>query len=67
MLQVLAAREPSMQLPLIRAWWPRRLPAPPQLELTDRSAPRDVLMMRPLGDVPIPDPADVFYWRSDVF
>jgi len=26
MLQVLAAREPSRQLPLIRAWWPRSFP-----------------------------------------
>ena len=34
MLQVLAAREPSRQLPLIRAWWPRSFPVPPQWRLT---------------------------------
>lgn len=67
MLQVLAAREPSRQLPLIRAWWPRALAVPPQVELVDRSVPRDLFMVRPLADVAVPDPADVFYWRSDVF
>ncbi len=67
MLQVLAAREPSQQLPLIRAWWPRALAVPPQLELTDRSDPRDVFMLRPLADVPLPRAEDVFYWRSDYF
>jgi hypothetical protein len=67
MFQVLAAREPSRDLPLIRAWWPRMLAVPPQLELTDRSDPKDVMMLRPLADVAVPDPADVFYWRSDCF
>jgi len=67
MFQVLAAREPSRDLPLIRAWWPRTLAVPPQLELADRSDPKDVMMLRPLADVAVPDPADVFYWRSDCF
>jgi len=67
MLQVLAAREPSRELPLIRAWWPRMMAVPPQLELADRSDPKDVMMLRPLADVAVPDPADVFYWRSDCF
>jgi GNAT superfamily N-acetyltransferase len=67
MLQVLAAREPSRELPLIRAWWPRIMAVPPQLELADRSDPKDVMMLRPLADVAVPDPADVFYWRSDCF
>jgi hypothetical protein len=26
-----------------------------------------VMMLRPLADVAVPDPADVFYWRSDCF
>jgi GNAT superfamily N-acetyltransferase len=68
MLQVLVAREPSHRVPLIRAWWPPAFPVPPQLELTDRSEPRDLFMMRPLGNAEVPTRAeDVFYWRSDVF
>jgi GNAT superfamily N-acetyltransferase len=68
MLQVLSAREPSLRPPLIRGWWPRTFPVPPQLELTDRSDPRDLLMVKPLADVPIPpSAADVFYWRGDYF
>jgi GNAT superfamily N-acetyltransferase len=67
-LQVLLEREPARPTPLIRAWWPRLLPVPPQLELTDRTEARDLLMLRPLADVAIPARADeVFYWRSDYF
>jgi GNAT superfamily N-acetyltransferase len=68
MLQVLLAREPSHRTPLIRAWWPRAMPVPPQIELTDRIDARDVLMVRPLADVAMPQTADdVFYWRSEYF
>lgn len=68
MLQVLLAREPSCPTPLIRAWWPRSFPAPPQLELTARSNASDLFMVRPLADVALPSSADdVFYWRSDYF
>src|SRR5262245_50392629 len=68
MLQVLLAREPSAPTPLIRAWWPSAFPVPPQVTLTDRSAARDVFMVRPLADVPVPKKAeDVFYWHSDYF
>ena len=68
MLQVLMAREPANRTPLIRAWWPRSMPVPPQLELTDRSNSRDIFMVRPLADVAMPETADdVFYWRSDYF
>jgi predicted N-acetyltransferase YhbS len=68
MLQVLAAREPSLAPPLIRTWWPRSFPVPPQLSLSDRTDPSDVLMLRPLADVTPPQSADdVFYWRSDFF
>jgi GNAT superfamily N-acetyltransferase len=67
-LQVLVAREPATELPLIRAWWPRVFPVPPQLALSRRTDPADVLMMRSLADVPLPaETADVFYWRSDYF
>jgi len=68
MLQVLVAREPTHRTPLIRAWWPRAMPVPPQLELTDRGDARDLFMVRPLADVALPETADdVFYWRSDYF
>jgi GNAT superfamily N-acetyltransferase len=68
MLQVLLAREPAHRTPLIRAWWPRAMPVPPQLQLTDLAAARDIFMIRPLADVPMPVTADdVFYWRSDFF
>jgi GNAT superfamily N-acetyltransferase len=68
MLQVLLAREPSAAAPLIRAWWPRAFPVPPQVELTDRGDARHVLMLRPLADVPVPAGADdVFYWHADRF
>ena len=68
MLQVLIAREPAKPPPLIRAWWPRAFPTPPQLELTDRIDAGDLLLMRPLADVALPTSAgDVFYWRGDYF
>jgi hypothetical protein len=68
MLQVVLAREPAHLTPLIRAWWPRAMPVPPQLQLTDRVDARDIFMVRPLADVPMPVTADdVFYWRSDYF
>ncbi len=68
MLQVLVAREPSTPTPLIRAWWPAAFPVPPQISLTDRSPARDLFMVKPLADVPMPQKAeDVFYWHSDYF
>jgi GNAT superfamily N-acetyltransferase len=68
MLQVLVAREPTRRPPLIRTWWPRSFPVPPQLALTDRSDARDVFMLRPLADVSLPESAaDAFYWRGDFF
>jgi len=67
-LQVLVAREPSIELPLIRAWWPPAFAVPPQLSLSRRTDPADIFMLRALADVPLPqEAADVFYWRSDYF
>ena len=67
-LQVLLAREPSRPSPLIRAWWPPAMPVPPQIRLTNRIPARDIFMMRPIGEVRIPqEPASVFYWRADYF
>ena len=67
-LQALLAREPSRPAPLIRAWWPPALPAPPQVRLVNRIPARDIFMLRPIAKVGIPKRADeVFYWRSDYF
>jgi GNAT superfamily N-acetyltransferase len=68
MLQVLLAREPSHRMPLIRAWWPRACSVPPQIQLVDASAPKDLFMVRPLSDTAMPQAADdVFYWHADHF
>jgi GNAT superfamily N-acetyltransferase len=68
MLQVLRARDPSHQPMLIRAWWPHDFPVPPQVRLTERIPARDLFMIRPLADMPMPERnEDVFYWRSDYF
>jgi GNAT superfamily N-acetyltransferase len=68
MLQVLVAREPSRRHPLIRAWWPRAFPVPPQIELMDRSDAKDLMMVRALSDAAVPRTADdVYYWRGDYF
>jgi GNAT superfamily N-acetyltransferase len=68
MLQVLAAREPSQQLPLIRTWWPRAFPVPPQWRFSNCIDARDVLMIRPFVELSRPLTADdVFYWRGDYF
>jgi predicted N-acetyltransferase YhbS len=62
MLQVLIAREPSRKPPVIRAWWPRGMPVPPQIELTARNDAIDLFMVRALaGNVAMPSRAeDVF-------
>jgi GNAT superfamily N-acetyltransferase len=68
MLQVLLARDPSHQPGLIRTWWPHGFPVPPQIRLTERIPARDLFMIRPLADLPMPQRnEDVFYWRGDYF
>jgi hypothetical protein len=69
MFEVLLAREPSLRDPVVRAWWPRGFPTPPQLTLSNRTDPKDIFMVRPLAggiEVP-PGPEGVFWWRSDYF
>jgi hypothetical protein len=69
MFQVLLAREPSQREPIVRTWWPRGFPTPPQLTLTNRTDAKDVFMVRPLAagiEVP-PGPEGVMWWRSDYF
>jgi predicted N-acetyltransferase YhbS len=67
--QVLLAREPSLREPIVRTWWPRGFPTPPQLVFSSRADPKDIFMVRPLrADVSVPSgPDGVFFWRSDYF
>jgi predicted N-acetyltransferase YhbS len=69
MFQVLLAREPSLRDPIVRCWWPRSFPTPPQLTLSNRSDPKDIFMVQSLVDgVVVPSgPDGVFWWRSDYF
>jgi hypothetical protein len=69
MLQVLLARAPSAQRPIIRAWWPDSL-RPPQLRCVPRQPAGEVMMLKPLVpgitlDALAPD--GVMYWHGDAF
>jgi GNAT superfamily N-acetyltransferase len=69
MVQVLLARAPSTQRPIIRAWWPDSL-RPPQLRIVPRQPAGEVMMLKPLApgvtlDALAPD--GVMYWHGDVF
>jgi predicted N-acetyltransferase YhbS len=70
MLQVMLAREPSLDPPDIRAWWPAGL-VPPQLEIADVAPAREVMMIRPLaaGTLPLPpiEGNQIMYWHLDIF
>jgi hypothetical protein len=69
LLQALAARNPSMPVPAIRAWWPPRW-TPPQLAFSERR-PAGIIMMAqalaPEARVAALDPEDVLYWHGDAF
>ena len=69
-LQVLIAREPTAQRPVIRAWLPDGF-RPPQIAVTDEQQSGEVMMIRALterasGLAPLA-PADVCYWHGDAF
>ncbi len=70
LLQVLAAREPSLTPPSIRAWLPGKW-IPPQLAVTGREPAAELMMMRSLVPAARLDPplreGDVIYWHNDVF
>jgi predicted N-acetyltransferase YhbS len=69
-LQVLIAREPREQRPMIRGWLPSTL-RPPQIEIIDQRPAKDVMMVRPLTSraksLTALSESAVFYWRSDAF
>jgi predicted N-acetyltransferase YhbS len=69
-LQVLIAREPSIQRPRITAWLPSTL-RPPQIRIVDRQPSKDVAMLRGLseaGRLLKPLAADeIMYWKGDAF
>lgn len=70
MLQVMLAREPSLEAPRISGHWPHDL-RPPQLEIAAVAPTDEVMMIRPLRDrtLPMPplNPADIAYWHGDRF
>ena len=69
-LQVLIAREPREQRPIIRAWLPLTL-RPPQLAVTGEAPAADVMMVRPLTaraeGLRRLTGSEVLYWRADSF
>lgn len=70
MLQVMLAREPSLDPPRISGYWPHDL-RPPQLEVASVKPTDEVMMIRPLRDRTLPMPplsaSDIAYWHGDVF
>lgn len=70
MLQVMLAREPSVEPPRIIGLWPHDL-RPPQLETITRKSTAEVMMIRPLRDRTLPMPplgaSDVVFWHGDLF
>ncbi len=69
-MQALIARDPAERRPAIVAWLPDNL-RPPQIEIVDEQAARDVMMIKPLTEKGTPSAplarADVAYWRADLF
>lgn len=67
-LQVLLAREPSIDRPVIHGWLPDGW-APPQVRRVGRQPVVEVMMLRALGGNTLPPLAagDVRYWHSDLF
>ena len=70
MLQVMLAREPSLEPPRISGYWPHDL-RPPQLEVASLKPTSEVMMIRPLRDRTLPMPpicaSDIAYWHGDLF
>jgi hypothetical protein len=70
LLQVMLAREPSIEPPRIAGLWPQAL-QPPQVEVASRRPATEVMMLRPLRDRTLPMPplaeADVMFWHGDLF
>ncbi len=70
MLQVMLAREPSLDPPRISGYWPHDL-RPPQVEVAAVKPTDEVMMIRPLRDrtLPMPPlcPQDIAYWHADLF
>ncbi len=70
MLQVMLAREPSLEPPRITGYWPHDL-RPPQLEVVAVKPSDAVMMIRPLRDRTLPMPplsaSDIAFWHGDLF
>lgn len=70
MLQVMLAREPSIEPPRIVGLWPHDL-LPPQIASVATTPTTEVMMIRPLRDRTLPMPpiaaSDVVFWHGDLF
>lgn len=66
-LQVLAARDPSLPAMPLTGWLPDDL-RPPQLTVVSQSPATEVMMIRALGSASLPaDLRPTAYWQTDVF
>lgn len=68
-MQVLIAREPSRQAPTVVGRLPHGF-LPPQMTVVGTHEPKELMMIRPLGDFRVAAPLEehqVMYWRNDLF
>lgn len=66
MLQVLASRAPAETPQTLLTWLPPTL-RPPQIKVLGETAPREIMMIRSIGDAPPIADDQVIYWASDTF
>lgn len=70
LLQLLLAREPSQEVPVLAGWLPEGW-LPPQLSIVSRTAAEQVMMTRPLSENgrldPPPRQSEIHYWHGDAF
>jgi predicted N-acetyltransferase YhbS len=69
-LQVLIARDPAEQRPVIRGWLPAAF-RPPQIEIVSEAPPHEIMMVKSLtaageGEHTLRG-EEVLYWRGDAF
>jgi GNAT superfamily N-acetyltransferase len=66
MLQVLASRAPADVPQTMTTWLPPNF-KPPQINVLDEIAAREIMMIRAIGDAPPLGDGPVVYWTSDTF
>jgi GNAT superfamily N-acetyltransferase len=65
-LQVLAARTPAEPALRMTTWLPPAL-RPPQIRVLREFPAPEIMMIRLLGDAPMPPSGPIIYWGTDVF